>query len=269
MASGKNKVLSYQSRLRDVNGRLEVFCKHCGAWKSGDDFHKSKGLYKSMCKSCHNSRYGKEAGYESPSRKLKKKQAEERKQAWLSEKLTCTICGEVRERRDFYSEAQGRYLQHCCGQRRSHEQIEKDISEQMKTCFECGLRLPFDEFSYSPNGRDKKRPYCKCCVSAIAHEKSDNPNRQKWIEETSDGSITTQSLSKMLREAEDCSHCGVKLTQSYPVKPTQKTIDHNTPLSRGGKHVLSNISVMCLGCNSSKQDRTVEEFSIVKKKIAP
>lgn len=269
MKQGQNRILQYQSRIREERGCVSVFCNHCEQWKSSSEFHKSKGLYKAICKSCHKSRYSKAAGYESPSHKAKREDAAARKDAWLSERQKCTICGEVKERKEFYDDRQKRYLPYCCSQRRSHEQIEIDISEQMKTCFECGLRLTFDEFSYSPNGRDKKKPYCKCCLAAIHHKKSDRPERQNLIEQTSDGSATIPALSKMLRDAVNCAHCGIKLTQSYPVKTSQKTLDHNTPLSRGGKHVISNISVMCLGCNSAKQDRTIEEFSRVKKKIVP
>ena len=70
----------------------------------------------------------------------------------------------------------------------------------------------------------------------------------------------------MLRGLSHCEHCGVEMTQSYPVKSSNKTIDHKTPLSRGGKHTLGNIAVMCLGCNSSKGNRTMAEFERVKKK---
>lgn len=268
MVNGSSKVAAYESRLQEIEGVLYVFCKHCNEWQISTEFHKQKGLYKSICKSCHRSRYNKAAGYESPSARRKRKESERDKEQWLSEHQTCTMCGDTKERREFYNEQQKRYLPYCCSTRRTWEQIERDISEQMKTCFGCGLRLPFDEYAYSPNGRDKKRPYCNCCLSAIRHSSPDKQSRQQAIDATSDGSASVPALSKMLRDASNCSHCGVELTQSYPVKPTQRTLDHTLPLSRGGKHTLSNISVMCLSCNSAKQDRTIEEFSRVKKKIA-
>jgi 5-methylcytosine-specific restriction endonuclease McrA len=263
------QIQRYLDRIRETDAGTEVLCKHCSEWKPSSGFHIGKGKYKSMCKACHSSRYNRAAGYESPTAKAKRESAHARKQVWLTELQECTICGEVKERRLFFSAQQKRYMPYCCSPRRTHEQIEADIAEQMKTCFECGLRLPFDSFSYAPNGRDKKKPYCKCCVAAIMHEKSDRPERQRMIDETSDGSVTVPKLSRMLRESENCSHCGVAMTQSYPVKPTQKTIDHNVPLSRGGKHVIENVSIMCLSCNSAKQDRTIEEFSRVKKKMVP
>lgn len=38
------------------------------------------------------------------------------------------------------------------------------------------------------------------------------------------------------------------------------TIEHLTPLSRGGDNFLPNIAPACLSCNSSKRDKTYEEF---------
>lgn len=257
----------YLDRIRETDAGTEVFCKHCLEWKPASGFHLGKGKYKSMCKACHSSRYNKAAGYESPTGRMRRETAHDKKQVWLSEHQECTICGEVKERRHFYNKQRKAYLPYCCSTRRTHEQIEIDIAEQMKTCFECGLRLPFDDFSYGPNGRDKKKPYCKCCLAAIGHETLNRPERQRMIDETSDGTITISALSRMLRDAKNCTHCGVHLTQSYPVKPTQRTLDHDVPLIRGGRHTISNMSVMCLSCNSAKQDRTVEEFSRIKKKM--
>ena len=257
----------YQARLRSVFGFDEVYCNKCNQWKISDSFNKSKGRFQSSCKHCHNERYGKGSGYKSPSDIKNSEKASRRKQKWLNEIQTCTACGTSKPRSEFYNERQKRYLPYCCSTRRTWEQIEVDIREQMKTCFECGLRLSFDEFSFGPNGRDKKRPYCKCCEAARAKVYSDKPDRMYQIRQTDDGSITVKILSDMLRHAEHCDHCGVRMTQDYPVTPSNKTIDHDVPLSRGGEHILSNITIMCLSCNSAKQTRTLDEFSRVKKKM--
>mgnify|MGYP005996261887 CR=1 FL=1 len=257
----------YQSRLRNVSGICEVYCNSCQNWHPDANFNKSSGKYQSICKSCHNKKYGKGSGYRSPSAVKASIEAKQKREAWLSEIQKCTNCGCEKPRKYFYNERQKAYLPYCCSTRRTWEQIETDIREQMKTCFECGFRLSFDEFSFGPNGRDKKRPYCKCCEAAKAKVYSDKPDRMEQIRLTDDGSITVKILSDMLRHAEHCDHCGVKMTQNYPVTPSNKTIDHYVPLSRGGKHILSNITIMCLSCNSAKQTRTLDEFSRVKKKM--
>lgn len=49
----------------------------------------------------------------------------------------------------------------------------------------------------------------------------------------------------------------------YCQKPTKRkdaTIDHLTPLSRGGKDQPFNMAMACRGCNEAKDDQTVEEF---------
>lgn len=267
MSNGQNKVKEYEGRLRQNGSQLDVFCKHCEKWKPSTGFHMSNGKFKSMCKSCHSERYSKAAGYQSPSAKAKQEQARKQKSQWLNEPQTCTNCGETKPRKEFYSEKQKRYLPYCCSTRRSWDEIERDISEQMKTCFECGLRLSFDEFPNGGTGRDGKKPYCKCCEAARLKVYSDKPDRMDLIKQTDDGTLSIKVLSAMLRETTHCSHCGTEMTTSYPVTRQNKTIDHDVPLSRGGKHSIDNISILCLGCNSSKQTRTMAEFAkVVKKK---
>ena len=48
-----------------------------------------------------------------------------------------------------------------------------------------------------------------------------------------------------------CTYCG---------KTRPLTMDHRTPLSRGGRHELANLIPACKPCNSRKHTRTEEEF---------
>ena len=48
-----------------------------------------------------------------------------------------------------------------------------------------------------------------------------------------------------------CIYCG---SQEQP------SIDHLTPLSRGGDHTAENVAPACRPCNSQKHTKTVEEF---------
>ena len=59
-----------------------------------------------------------------------------------------------------------------------------------------------------------------------------------------------------------CCYCGAKLTA--------KTVscDHETPLSRGGKHALENLALCCLDCNYLKLTRTADEFRTFAKEYA-
>lgn len=50
-----------------------------------------------------------------------------------------------------------------------------------------------------------------------------------------------------------CTYCGSTVVTPH--------IDHIVPLSREGKSVIENLCVSCQPCNSSKQDKTPEEWS--------
>lgn len=73
----------------------------------------------------------------------------------------------------------------------------------------------------------------------------------------------TPKLIEAKWEAGDktCILCG------EPTDPTLKaphnasrTIEHLTPIARGGRHDLDNIDFAHYGCNARKQDRTLEEY---------
>ena len=52
---------------------------------------------------------------------------------------------------------------------------------------------------------------------------------------------------------EKCPICGC--TMNYENNLTKPTVQHNKPISLGGKHEIDNISVICNSCNSSIQNR--------------
>lgn len=51
-----------------------------------------------------------------------------------------------------------------------------------------------------------------------------------------------------------CPLCGYKMS-NYVNAPHRPTIQHNIPISKGGKHELGNISVICHKCNVSTRDK--------------
>ena len=72
-------------------------------------------------------------------------------------------------------------------------------------------------------------------------------------------------------EASDhtCILCG------EPIDPTLKaphnmsrTIEHLTPIARGGRHDLDNIAFAHWSCNSQKRDRTLEEYREWRERVA-
>jgi len=59
-----------------------------------------------------------------------------------------------------------------------------------------------------------------------------------------------------------CSLCDIQMNDphEYNQHPEDATLDHSTPLSRGGTDEVSNLSVVCRYCNQLKADMTLEEY---------
>jgi 5-methylcytosine-specific restriction enzyme A len=55
-----------------------------------------------------------------------------------------------------------------------------------------------------------------------------------------------------------CYYCGERF------HPRDLTMDHKTPIARGGTSSKANLVVSCKPCNSAKQSKTVLEFSLQK-----
>lgn len=64
-----------------------------------------------------------------------------------------------------------------------------------------------------------------------------------------------------------CPVCGIKMTNivdkefGFVGKDFVPTIQHNVPVSKGGKHELGNISVICKRCNVSLQNTETDELN--------
>jgi 5-methylcytosine-specific restriction endonuclease McrA len=51
-----------------------------------------------------------------------------------------------------------------------------------------------------------------------------------------------------------CASCGTKVVRSKEYRPDQATIDHIIPMAKGGPHTYTNVTTMCMACNSRKRD---------------
>lgn len=145
-----------------------------------------------------------------------------------------------------------------------------------KQCLHCLNVFPLDQFSPAKRGTQGVAAYCKKCQSQRAMRdkeahaakarrwRRENEAWRKWhsafmskrramIVAASDGTVTP-AVIRALYAAECCHYC------TNPVLKTKRTMDHKTPISRGGHHSAVNLVMACLSCNSSKQDRTEAEF---------
>ncbi len=68
------------------------------------------------------------------------------------------------------------------------------------------------------------------------------------------GCYTKEDLHKLLEQQGLSCHCGVSFLVVDP------TIDHKTPLSRGGSNWPRNLQLLCQPCNGSKGTKTQREW---------
>ena len=88
----------------------------------------------------------------------------------------------------------------------------------------------------------------------LAHRRSQRAERQAWIDRTSDNTLTEKVLRDLRTRATHCAYC------DRPLRGYHATIDHVVPLSRGGRHSIRNVLVVCVYCNSSKHNRKLTEW---------
>lgn len=111
-------------------------------------------------------------------------------------------------------------------------------------------------------------------VSEEWHEAKQARMRARWTasrqarrareKSYSDGSLTTDAMAHLFRVASHCFLCGCKLTVRAGRRrylPTDATLDHIIPLSRGGLHGVSNVAIACMSCNFGRHDRLIEEMA--------
>ena len=71
------------------------------------------------------------------------------------------------------------------------------------------------------------------------------------------GKIKDSDLQRLKNKfvGRNCPICGVEMNNQF--RPSQPSIQHDKPISKGGKHVIKNISVICLGCNASIRNKEI------------
>lgn len=69
-----------------------------------------------------------------------------------------------------------------------------------------------------------------------------------------DSDVTPSQIRALVKKSKNCYWCNVKLNKNYH-------IDHYTPISKGGKHTISNLVVSCPKCNLQKNAKDPFEFA--------
>jgi len=94
-------------------------------------------------------------------------------------------------------------------------------------------------------------------------------NKQRTVRHKGGGKLTIATIRKV--QIENIKKYG-KLTCIYCLKPiplNKDTLEHLTPLSRGGTNEFKNLAIACSNCNRSKNNKTYDEFIIYLGSLIP
>lgn len=104
--------------------------------------------------------------------------------------------------------------------------------------------------------------------------KANNPDkvgayRAKRAAKELEGSATdAQIREKWNTSSKTCILCGEPISMKLPpLHPQARTIEHLTPLHRGGKHDIDNIDFAHRSCNARKGTKTLDEYRTWQAKI--
>lgn len=132
-----------------------------------------------------------------------------------------------------------------------------------QTCKDCGQSLPMtrDYFGQTPSGGFRRK--CRACMRAhVKAYDSANPEGaaararlRREREDAAGGSgYTDRDLQKLrFRLGDRCAYCDTPLGG-------RGHLDHMTPVAKGGRDDIDNVTYCCESCNQAKHAKTVEEY---------
>lgn len=239
---GKNRLSVLEKRKVIVGGDTHYKCNKCNEVKPPLDFYYHKGKPNNVCKTC------KKEGIDKSPSQVKRKQLSE--QSRLSV-ITCPRCGGRKTRADWPRTKWGALTKTCCNVA-NRELLAELRSKGKSKCSVCGSVKSMSEFSIRKTGKPMSQ--CKECCKAKSVSTSSREKRQNLIDATDDGTITKKEISRLFGSVKSCPVCNALM------KRNDKQLDHIDPLSKGGKHSIKNVVVICSSCNNRKRSAQFEDW---------
>ncbi|MDQ0793584.1 HNH endonuclease [Streptomyces sp. B1I3] len=149
----------------------------------------------------------------------------------------------------------------------------------MKHCKKGDHEAPEEAFNRSKKAKDGLQSYCRACQKGVHKDywpgyyqenqeqrvdntvqwKKDNPDKVSAYSKKRYETIKAQTPWPVLTDykevvfgfyGERCMKCGSE---------EELTIDHITPIAKGGEHGIWNMQVLCHGCNNKKRELSEED----------
>ena len=115
--------------------------------------------------------------------------------------------------------------------------------------------------------KEKRKEYVKANLDKIKKYRKrkdvllrDRNNKHKRRTSVRDGDVTIKQIEELIEKSTYCYWCNVKLKKDYH-------LDHYTPISKGGKHTISNLVVSCPSCNLQKHAKDPYQFALEKGRL--
>lgn len=117
---------------------------------------------------------------------------------------------------------------------------------------------------YYLNNREERDAYIKRWTQENPEMKRAQNRNRKARMKNAIGKHTAKEVLELLEKQEwICIGCKTLMSDKKGCKK-KYTVDHIIPLVKGGSNFISNIQLLCMSCNSSKQDTDLEEWILRK-----
>lgn len=184
---------------------------------------------------------------------LKQATAERRKEKQAARVRVCVVCGTAA------------MLVRCCSDECRRVYARRQSREHNKRTYKprhtvIGIRqcdMCDAEFEVTGKRRYAKRCSRRCDAAFGRFNAAKSKRRRSRL--MSDGRIPYKRIDIFDRDEWRCWLCGERCDVLSKVPQSlAPTIDHVTPLSKGGKDRPDNVKCACFGCNSKKTDTLIE-----------
>lgn len=148
--------------------------------------------------------------------------------------VTCRMCSKCRSREKIKNQNRNQEKQRIWNRKNYQRNKETILAKNKAWSGRKGERRAEYLSNWRRENKDKVREY----------------HHRRRAREVG-GDLTSSQIKELFEQHPYCEYC--KVTHSL-------CLEHVVPLSRGGQNTLSNVTVACVQCNSSKHNKLLNEW---------